>query len=47
VEGVAILLNGLVIAFATLFATVAQGIHAAFGTFRTSQPRKYLPVPSR
>jgi hypothetical protein len=31
-EGVAILLNGLVIAFATLFATVAQGINAAFGT---------------
>ena len=31
-EGVAVLLNGLVVAFATLFATVAQGINAAFGT---------------
>jgi hypothetical protein len=31
-EGVAVLLSGLVVAFTTLFATVAHGINAAFGT---------------
>lgn len=31
-EAVAVLLNGLIVAFSTLFATVAQGINAAFGT---------------
>ncbi len=35
-EGVAVLLNGLVVAFTTLFATVAQGVNAAFGTNLTT-----------